>query len=63
LILKGCFPPIGECQVAAAGDDRQVTDLVDDEQGEAAEVANFLANRAFAFGRASAATISASEPK
>jgi hypothetical protein len=42
---------------------RQVTDLVDDEQGEAAEVADFLAKRAFAFGRASAATISASEPK
>ena len=39
-----------EEQVAAAGNDREVADLVDDEQGEAAEVSDSLAQRAFAFG-------------
>ena len=37
-----------EEQIAAAGDHRQVADLVDDEQREAAEVPDFLAQRAFA---------------
>ena len=39
-----------EEQIAAAGDDRQVADLVDDEQREAAEEADLLAQSALAFG-------------
>src|ERR1700719_1681509 len=39
-----------EEQVAAAGGDRQVADLVDDEQPAAAQEAVFLAQRALAFG-------------
>ena len=39
-----------EEQIAAAGRDRQVADLVDDEQRGAAEEADALAQGAFAFG-------------
>src|ERR1700709_275312 len=39
-----------EEQVAAAGDDGEVSDLVDDEQGEATEVADPFAQAAFPFG-------------
>jgi hypothetical protein len=35
-------------RLPAAGDHRQVADLVDDEQREAAEVPDFLAQRTFA---------------
>ena len=39
-----------EEQIAAAGNDRQVTDLIDDEQREAAEESDLLAQSALAFG-------------
>src|SRR5271156_3008682 len=39
-----------EEQVAAAGCDRQITDLVNDEQRTAAQEADFLAQGALAFG-------------
>ena len=39
-----------EEQVAAAGNDRQVADLIDDEQREAAEEADFLAQSTLALG-------------
>ena len=39
-----------EEQIAAAGDDRQVADLVDDQEGEAAEEPDLLAQAALAFG-------------
>ena len=39
-----------EEQVSATGDDRQISNLVDDQQIEAAEVADALAQRAVAFG-------------
>jgi hypothetical protein len=39
-----------EEQVAAAGGNRQVADLVDDEQRTAAQEADFLAQRALALG-------------
>ena len=39
-----------EEQIAAAGNDRQVADFVDDEQREAAEEPDLLAQGAFAFG-------------
>ena len=38
-----------EEQIAAAGDHRQVSDLVDDQQGEATEEANLLTQSAFPF--------------
>lgn len=40
-----------EEEVAAAGDDRQVTDFVDDEQGGAGKPADALAQASFALGR------------
>jgi len=39
-----------EEQIPAAGNDREVTDLVDDEQSEAAEESDLLAQSALAFG-------------
>jgi hypothetical protein len=39
-----------EEQVSAAGDDWQISNLVDDQQSEAAEVADALSQRAVAFG-------------
>src|SRR5436305_228418 len=39
-----------EEQIAAAGDDGQIADLVDDEQREAAEVSDPFAQGAFPFG-------------
>ena len=39
-----------EEQIAAAGNDRQVADFIDDEQGELAEEPDLLAQRAVAFG-------------
>lgn len=40
-----------EEEVAAAGDDRQVTDFVDDEQGGASKPTDALAQASFALGR------------
>ena len=39
-----------EEEIAAAGNDRELADLVDNEQGEAAEVSDSLAKGAVAFG-------------
>ena len=39
-----------EEQIAAAGNDRQVADLIDDEEGEAAEEPDLLAQGALALG-------------
>src|SRR5262249_35757042 len=39
-----------EEQIAAAWDDRQVADFINDEQGEAAEESDLLSQRALAFG-------------
>ena len=39
-----------EEQIAAAGNDREVADFVDNEQGEAAEVSDSLAQSALSFG-------------
>jgi hypothetical protein len=39
-----------EKQISAAGNDQQVADFVDDEQGEPAEEPDLLAQHAFAFG-------------
>ena len=39
-----------EEEIAAAGNDREVADLVDNEQGEAAEVSDSLAQSALSFG-------------
>src|SRR6187200_405762 len=39
-----------EEQAAAVGDDRQITDLIDDQQGSAAEEADLVAQPALALG-------------
>jgi hypothetical protein len=52
-----------EEEIAAAGNDREVADLVDNEQSEAAEVSDSLAQSALSSALASEATISARELK
>jgi hypothetical protein len=39
-----------EEQIAAAGHDREIADLVDDEQGGAAQIADTLAQQSLALG-------------
>jgi hypothetical protein len=50
-----------EEEIAAAGNDREVADLVDNEQGKAAEVSDSLVQSALRSALASEPTISARE--